>query len=66
MIGYIPWLRCFIPPPFLDMQNRVKEALVLLSRIEQAEVHPQLVKTPNQELKKLNQALKASGMGLAL
>jgi hypothetical protein len=48
------------------MQNRMKEALVLLSRIEQAEVHPQLVKTPNQELKKLNQALKASRIGHAL
>ena len=61
-----PLAKVFYSAPFLDMQNRMKEALVLLSRIEQAEVHPQLVKTPNQELKKLNQALKASGMGLAL
>ena len=61
-----PLAQVFYTPPFLDMHNRMKEALVLLGRIEQAHVRPPLVKIPNQDLVKLNQALKASRIGHAL
>ena len=39
-----PLQQAFYAPPFLDMHNRMKEALVLLGRMERAVVRPPLVK----------------------
>ena len=53
-----PLAQVFYTPPFLDMHNRMKEALVLLGRTDEAHVRPPLVKISDQELDRLNQALK--------
>ena len=39
-----PLAHAFYAPPFLDMHNRMKEALVLLGRMKRAVVRPPLMK----------------------
>ena len=39
-----PLMRAFYADPFVDMHNRMKEALVLLGRIPRAHVRPPLIK----------------------
>lgn len=58
-----PLAQAFYAPPFLDMHNRMKEALVLLGRIEQAHVRPPLMKLPPPEIERLRHALTAAGIG---
>jgi 4-hydroxy-tetrahydrodipicolinate synthase len=41
-----PLVRVFYAPPFVDMHNRMKEALVLLGRIPAAHVRPPLTPIP--------------------
>lgn len=53
----------FYAPPFLDMHNRMKEALVLLGRIDKAVVRPPLVKVTEAEIARIGQALQRAGMG---
>lgn len=57
-----PLAQAFYAPPFLDMHNRMKEALVLLGRIDQAHVRPPLVKIPAAEIERLHGALQAAGV----
>jgi 4-hydroxy-tetrahydrodipicolinate synthase len=57
-----PVAQAFYAPPFLDMHNRMKEALVLLGRIDQAHVRPPLMKLPQTEIDRLAKALKAAGI----
>jgi 4-hydroxy-tetrahydrodipicolinate synthase len=57
-----PLAQAFYTPPFLDMHNRMKEALVLLGRIEAAHVRPPLVKISDAEIERLRQALAAAGV----
>jgi len=57
-----PLAQVFYSPPFLDMHNRMKEALVILGRIEQAYVRPPLVKIPPTEIERLRSALQAAGI----
>jgi 4-hydroxy-tetrahydrodipicolinate synthase len=57
-----PLAQAFYTPPFLDMHNRMKEALVLLGRTERAIVRPPLAKLPQAEIDRLQQALKAAGV----
>ena len=57
-----PLAQAFYTPPFLDMHNRMKEALVLLGRIEEAHVRPPLVKISEAEIDRLRQALAAAGV----
>jgi 4-hydroxy-tetrahydrodipicolinate synthase len=52
-----PLQQAFYAPPFLDMHNRMKEALVLLGRLERAVVRPPLVKLGAAEIERLRQAL---------
>ena len=47
--GSIPLVRVFYAPPFVDMHNRMKEALVLLGRIPAAHVRPPLTPVPDAE-----------------
>jgi 4-hydroxy-tetrahydrodipicolinate synthase len=57
-----PLAQAFYAPPFLDMHNRMKEALVLLGRTEKAVVRPPLSKLPKAEIDRLQQALIAAGV----
>jgi len=52
-----PLVQAFYAPPFLDMHNRMKEALVLLGRLQRAVVRPPLMKLPESELARLRTAL---------
>jgi 4-hydroxy-tetrahydrodipicolinate synthase len=58
-----PLAQAFYAPPFLDMHNRMKEALVLLGRLPRAVVRPPLVKLPAAEIRRLEQALAEARLG---
>lgn len=58
-----PLSQAFYAPPFLDMHNRMKEALVLLGRLDRAVVRPPLVKLPADEIARLRQALERAAVG---
>jgi 4-hydroxy-tetrahydrodipicolinate synthase len=53
-----PLVRVFYAPPFVDMHNRMKEALVLLGRIPAAHVRPPLTPIPAAEREAIARALK--------
>jgi 4-hydroxy-tetrahydrodipicolinate synthase len=57
-----PLARCFYADPFVDMHNRMKEALVLLGRMPRAVVRPPLVKLDRAEISRIRQALIESGL----
>jgi 4-hydroxy-tetrahydrodipicolinate synthase len=59
----VPLSQVFYAPPFLDMHNRMKEALVLLGRLDQAVVRPPLVKLGDAEIARIRQALEQAGIG---
>ena len=46
-------MRVFYADPFVDMHNRMKEALVLLGRIPRAYVRPPLVKIARPEIARI-------------
>jgi 4-hydroxy-tetrahydrodipicolinate synthase len=52
-----PVVQAFYAPPFLDMHNRMKEALVLLGRLERAVVRPPLTPITDAERSRLRAAL---------
>ena len=55
-----PLVRLFYAPPFVDMHNRMKEALVLLGRIPAAQVRPPLTPIPPRERDAIRLALAAA------
>ena len=57
-----PLAQAFYAPPFLDMHNRMKEALVLLGRLDKAVVRPPLLKLPEAEIERIGAALQAAGV----
>jgi 4-hydroxy-tetrahydrodipicolinate synthase len=57
-----PLVRVFYAPPFVDMHNRMKEALVLLGRIPAAHVRPPLTPVSAAEREAIRKALVASGL----
>ena len=57
-----PLVRVFYAPPFVDMHNRMKEALVLLGRIPAAHVRPPLTPVPASEREAIRRALIAAGL----
>src|SRR5256884_2030105 len=57
-----PLVRVFYAPPFVDMHNRMKEALVLLGRIPAAHVRPPLTPVPAAERDAIRRALAAAGI----
>jgi 4-hydroxy-tetrahydrodipicolinate synthase len=57
-----PLVRVFYAPPFVDMHNRMKEALVMLGRIPAAHVRPPLTPIPRSERDAIRQALVAAGL----
>ena len=58
-----PLTQVFYSAPFLDMHNRMKEALVILGRTDKAYVRPPLCKLSKYEIKKIENALKAADIG---
>jgi 4-hydroxy-tetrahydrodipicolinate synthase len=55
-----PLVRVFYAPPFVDMHNRMKEALVLLGRIPAAHVRPPLTPVSASEREGIRRALGAT------
>jgi 4-hydroxy-tetrahydrodipicolinate synthase len=58
-----PMQQAFYAPPFLDMHNRMKEALVLLGRMERAVVRPPLMKLGEHEIRRIEQAIADARLG---
>ena len=58
-----PLTQAFYSAPFLDMHNRMKEALVLLRRTDKAYVRPPMCKLSSIEIDKIDTALKAANLG---
>src|SRR6266513_349054 len=48
--------------PWVDMHNRMKEALVLLGKLPRAVVRPPLMKLPQAEIERIRVALVAAGL----
>ena len=57
-----PTARVFYADPFVDMHNRMKEALVLLGKLPRAVVRPPLVKIERAEVVRIRQALIEAGL----
>ncbi|HEU4377800.1 MAG TPA: dihydrodipicolinate synthase family protein [Hyphomicrobiaceae bacterium] len=57
-----PLMRVFYADPFVDMHNRMKEALVLLGRIPRAFVRPPLIKITPAEVARIRAGLAAAGL----
>jgi len=57
-----PTAEVFYAEPWVDMHNRMKEALVLLGRLPRAVVRPPLTKIPSQEIERIRAALVAAGL----
>ena len=57
-----PLVRVFYAEPFLDMHNRMKEALAILGRISAAIVRPPLQPIGDEERQQISQALKQAGL----
>jgi 4-hydroxy-tetrahydrodipicolinate synthase len=57
-----PLARVFYADPFVDMHNRMKEALVLLGNLPRATVRPPLVKIERAEIARIRQALADAGL----
>jgi len=57
-----PTAEVFYTEPWVDMHNRMKEALVLLGKLPRAVVRPPLVKLPAEEIERIRGALVAAGL----
>jgi 4-hydroxy-tetrahydrodipicolinate synthase len=57
-----PLASVFYAQPWVDMHNRMKEALVLLGRLPRAVVRPPLAKISTQEIERIRAALTAAGL----
>jgi len=57
-----PIARAFYAEPFVDMHNRMKEALVLLGQLPRPNVRPPLVKLGDGEVERIRAALVEAGL----
>jgi 4-hydroxy-tetrahydrodipicolinate synthase len=57
-----PLARVFYADPWVDMHNRMKEALVLLGKLPRAVVRPPLVKLGAAEIERIRAALVQAGL----
>ena len=57
-----PLAQVFYAQPWIDMHNRMKEALVLLGRLPRAVVRPPLIKLERAEIERSRQALVQAGL----
>jgi len=57
-----PTAEVFYSEPWVDMHNRMKEALVLLGKLPRAVVRPPLAKLSSEEIGRIRAALLAAGL----
>jgi 4-hydroxy-tetrahydrodipicolinate synthase len=57
-----PTAEAFYSEPWVDMHNRMKEALVMMGKLPRATVRPPLVKIPQAEIERIRAALIAAGL----
>jgi len=57
-----PTAEVFYSEPWVDMHNRMKEALVMLGKLPRAVVRPPLMKLPQAELDRIRRALQLAGL----
>jgi 4-hydroxy-tetrahydrodipicolinate synthase len=57
-----PTAEAFYAEPWVDMHNRMKEALVMLGKLPRAVVRPPLVKIQQAEIERIRQALVAADL----
>ncbi len=57
-----PLAQVFYAEPWVDMHNRMKEALVLLGKMPRAVVRPPLVKVTDEEIQSIKLALVQAGL----
>jgi 4-hydroxy-tetrahydrodipicolinate synthase len=57
-----PPAEAFYSEPWVDMHNRMKEALVMMGKLPRAVVRPPLVKIPQAEIERIRAALIAAGL----
>ena len=57
-----PTAEAFYSEPWVDMHNRMKEALVLLGKLPRATVRPPLAKLSAEEIERVRRALVAAGL----
>ncbi|MBU6190082.1 MAG: dihydrodipicolinate synthase family protein [Betaproteobacteria bacterium] len=57
-----PTAEVFYSEPWVDMHNRMKEALVMLGKLPRAVVRPPLMKLPQSELDRIRRALQLAGL----
>ncbi len=57
-----PTAEVFYSEPWVDMHNRMKEALVMLGKLPRAVVRPPLMKLPQSELDRIRKALQLAGL----
>src|SRR6185503_2726431 len=57
-----PTIEVFYTEPWVDMHNRMKEALVLLGKLPRAVVRPPLANIPTAEIERIRDALIAAGL----
>lgn len=57
-----PTVRAFYDDPLFDMHNRMKEALVLLEKLDAAHVRPPLVKIEQSEIDRIASLLAEAGL----
>ncbi len=57
-----PTAEAFYSEPWVDMHNRMKEALVLLGKLPRAVVRPPLAKLSSEEIGRIRAALVAAGL----
>ncbi|HEY6722342.1 MAG TPA: dihydrodipicolinate synthase family protein [Burkholderiales bacterium] len=57
-----PTSEAFYAEPWVDMHNRMKEALVMMGKLPRAVVRPPLVKLPQAEIERIRHALIAAGL----
>src|SRR5262245_5825271 len=57
-----PLVAVFYAPPFVDMHNRMKEALAILGRIPAAHVRPPLTPVSEDERHQIRLAVRAAGL----
>jgi 4-hydroxy-tetrahydrodipicolinate synthase len=58
----VPTAEVFYSEPWVDMHNRMKEALVLLGKLPRAVVRPPLAKLSSEEIGRIRAALVAAGL----
>ena len=57
-----PTAEVFYSEPWVDMHNRMKDALIMLGKLPRAVVRPPLMKLPQSELDRIRRALQLAGL----